>query len=205
MAIPDAWGLKYQEVVGLTWLSYKANGNVGDWIFPNVGSRWTVTNIFERGSFRAALITGRKRILSLAGTDDKWDWGDNIGQGLAGVSVQYIRALRLARSAAPDIVVGHSLGGGMASYCAVYGSKFAATINPAPLNINPFSGIGMIRNSHLVINYVAPGEALDVLDHAAITMRRVGKIYHVKSNGGFNPINRHLLGFLDGFVAPQRV
>ena len=150
-------------------------------------------------------MKGRKTVLSFSGTDDLADWGDNVGQGLTGVSVQYLRALATSRATASDIVVGHSLGGGLASYVAIYGGRQAATINPAPLNINPLSGIGMMKNNDLVINYVASGEALDILDAAMINMRRVGKIYNVSSNGGWSPVARHLLPNLTGFDAPVKI
>ncbi len=205
MSVPDAWGLTYDEVVGLTWLAYKGQGTPGTWSFPNSGSTWDLVSVFEQGSFRAVLVKGKKTVLSFSGTDDAADWGDNIGQGLTGVSVQYLRALRTARATASDIVVGHSLGGGLASYVAIYGGRQAATINPAPLNINPLSGIGMMKNNNLVINYVAAGEALDLLDAAMINMRRVGKIYNVSSNGGWSPVARHLLPNLSGFAAPVKV
>lgn len=207
MSYPDAWGLKYEEVMSLTWLAYKGRGTSGTWDFPNAGSTWTIGGggVFEHGSFRAVLITGRKRILSLSGTDDAGDWVDNIGQGLTGVSGQYLRALRLARAMSPDIVVGHSLGGGMASYCAIYGGRQAATINPAPLNINPVSGIAMLRHNGLVVNYVVPGEVLDILDGTMINMRKVGKTINVSSTGGFNPIARHSIANLVGFVEPVKV
>lgn len=205
MSVPDAHGLKYEEVVSLAWLAYKGQGTPGNWSFPGAGSTWTVANIFERGSFRAALIKGKKTVLAFSGTDDLADWGDNVGQGLTGISWQYAYALMLARTNASDIVVGHSLGGGLASYVAIYGGRQCATVNPAPLNINAASGIGMLRNSSLVINYVAPGEALDVLDAVMLNMRRVGKIYNVASTGGWSPVARHLLGNLEGFSAPVKI
>src|SRR2546423_1446657 len=115
MSNPDAWGLTYVEIMGLTWLAYKGNGDVGAW---NIGGNtWNVRNVYEHGSFRAVYIEGRERVLSLSGTDDSGDWIDNIGQGILGVSDQYLRALRLARNTSASVVVGHSLGGGMASYC----------------------------------------------------------------------------------------
>lgn len=205
MSYPGAWGLTYEEVMSLTWLAYKGRGTIGNWNFPNAGSNWTLAQVFEHSSFRAALITGKKRVLSLSGTDDKGDWVDNIGQGLAGVSPQYLRAVRLANSTAPDVVVGHSLGGGMASYVAIYTGRHAATINPAPLNLNLVSRAAIFKNQSLVINYVAPGEVLDILDAAARNMRKVGRTIRVKSNAGFNPIERHSIGNLEGFVEPVRI
>ena len=205
MSIPDAWGLKYEEVVSLTWLAYKGQGTPGRWNFPSAGSTWSLTNVIERGSFRAVVVKGKKTVLSFSGTDDLADWSDNIGQGLTGVSWQYAYALYVARTYAANMVVGHSLGGGLASYVAIYGGKQCATVNPAPLNINLASSIAMLRNSNLVINYVAPGEALDILDAAMLNMRRVGRIYNVPSKGGWNPVDRHLLDNLTGFTPPVKV
>lgn len=202
--MPNAWGIKYEEVQSLCWLAYKGNGNPGTWKFPNTRTTWKLLNVFERGSFRAVLCTGSKTVLSFSGTDDTLDWVDNIGQGLTGVSGQYLYALRVAKSTSPDIIVGHSLGGGLASYCAVYGKRMAATINPAALNSNIFSEIAMFRNGSLVINYVASGEVLDILDIALPTMRRVGRTHRVSSSG-FNPIVRHQISKLAGFQKPQKV
>lgn len=203
---PGAWGLRYEEVQSLTWLAYKGQGTPGTWNFPNTGTTWQLTRVFERGSFRAVLCTGSKTVLSFSGTDDAGDWVDNIGQGVTGISGQYLHALRVARSTAPEVVVGHSLGGGLASYCAVYGGYPAATINPAALNTNIVSAVAMLRNGSLVINYVASGEVLDLLDIAAPNMRRVGIIHRVGSSGSwFNPIARHGIANLDGFQTPEKV
>lgn len=206
MSYPDAWGLQYEEVQGLTWLAYKNKGTPGRWSLNGSNKTWNLVNVYEKNSFRAVVVkNGQRTILSLSGTDDAADWIDNVGQGLTGVSGQYLYALKIANATAPDIVVGHSLGGGMASYCAIYGRRPAATINPAPLNINIVSGVQMIRNGNLVINYVVGGEVLDVLDTAMVNMRKVGRTYRVGSHGGFNPIERHSIANLDGFAAPQKI
>lgn len=205
MSIPSAWSLEYMEVVSLAWLAYKGQGTPGKWKFSN-GSTWDLTGVVERGNFRAVVVkNSKKTVLSFSGTDDTSDWLDNAAQGLTGVSWQYAFALMVARANAADIVVGHSLGGGLASYVGVYGGKQCATVNPAPLNINPLSGIAMIKNGNLVINYVASGEALDILDTIAINMMRPGRIYNIPSSGGHNPVNRHLLNYLTDFKAPTKV
>ena len=204
MSVPDAWGLKYQEVVGLAWLAYKGKGDVGHWRFPNAGSVWNVTRVYQVLNFRAVLVEGEKKILSYSGTDDLADWGDNISQGLLGASPQYLGALALAKRTQPDIVVGHSLGGGLASYVGIYQGKHTATVNPAALNINPISGIPMILHNNRVINYVVRGEVLDLLDRTMPNMRRIGKIHHVPSNGS-SPIQKHSLANLSGFVTPVRI
>lgn len=205
MSYPNAWGLRYEEVQSLTWLAYRGQGEAGRWRFPNSGSEWTVEDPVVRGSFRAIVAHGRMTVLSIAGTDDLGDWVDNVAQGTTGVSVQYLRAVHLANSKSPDVVVGHSLGGGMASYVAVYTRRRAATINPAPLNINLVSAAAIRRNGNLVINYVAPGEVLDLLDSGARSMSKVGTIHRVRSRSAFNPLSRHSIANLEGFVMPERI
>lgn len=203
MPEPNAWGLKYEEVVGLTWLAYKGQGNVGRWRFPNADSVWNITKVYQVLNFRAVLVEGPKRILSFSGTDQVTDWVDNVQQGLAGVSPQYLGAIAVALDASPEIVVGHSLGGGLASYVAIYQGRKAATVNPAPLNINRVSGIPMIIHNGNVINYVVRGEALDLLDDSTWGMRRIGTIHYV-SSFGTDVVAKHLLPNLVGFTEPVR-
>jgi YD repeat-containing protein len=90
MPVPSAWGLKYEEVVGLTWLAYNGQGNIGRWRFPNAGSVWNITKVYQVLNFRAVLVEGPSRVLSFSGTDQLMDWSDNIQQGLTGYSPQYI-------------------------------------------------------------------------------------------------------------------
>jgi pimeloyl-ACP methyl ester carboxylesterase len=203
MAYPNAWGLTFQEVAGLAWLAYKNNGSTGSWMID--GKAWNLRQVHEHGSFRAVLMVGEMTVLSFSGTDDLGDWADNVGQGMVGLSSQYLRAVGLAKSSAANIVVGHSLGGGLASYCAIYTGIQAATINPAPLNINPISLAGMLKNQSQVINYIAPGEALQILDALAPNMGVVGQVYNIGSTGGWNPVKRHLIGNIRGFQQPTRV
>ena len=207
MTYPNAWSLSYQEVMGLCWLAYSGNPEgggpkQGTWLID--GWQWTLDAPIIEGSFAAVMARGRMNVLSFAGTDNAMDWADNISQGLLGVSSQYVKAVRYAKALSPNLVVGHSLGGGLASYCSVYAGKHAATINAAPLNINPVSMFGMIKNSKKVINYVVPGEVLNILDIAMITMKKIGKVHHVASSGG-SPIDKHLIKNLVGFVEPVRV
>ncbi len=207
MSQPSAWGLSYQEIMGLCWLSYKGNPEGGGpkqgaWIID--GKQWNVDNVIIEGSFAAIVARGSRSVLALAGTDDAMDWVDNISQGLLGVSNQYVKAVRYAKRYQPDVVVGHSLGGGMASYTSIYADMKAATINAAPLNINPVSGIQILRRRRNVINYVVPGEVLHIMDRAMPTMTKIGTTHRVGSGGG-GPVEKHLIKNLDGFVEPTRV
>ena len=207
MNYPSAWGLSYQEVMGLCWLAYKGNpgdgrAKKGDWMID--GSRWRFETAIIEGSFAAAVIKGRFSILSLSGTDDAMDWADNIAQGLLGISNQYVKAVKYANRYSPDVVVGHSLGGGMASYTSIYANKRSATLNAAPLNINPVSAVQILRRRRKVINYVVPGEVLNILDVTMPTMTKIGTTYRVGSNGG-GPVEKHLIKNLEGFIQPVRM
>jgi len=213
-AIPDAHGVPYLDVVTLCWLAYKDRKTNqprrGSWRSVK-GNVWTVLEEYERGPFHAIKAQGLgKTILAFSGTDELLDWGDNISQGVSGLSYQYLYAFRLAGSVGCEMVVGHSLGGGLASSVAIHRGIKCATVNPAPLRIGLdnvvqiLNTVQMLRRSNLVINYVVSGEALDILDIVALPMKRVGKIINVPSKGGWNPIKRHLLDTLEGFTPPTR-
>jgi hypothetical protein len=203
MAAPSAWGLTYMQVVGLCWLAYAGQGTVGRWKFSD-GTMWTLDEVNEPGSFRAVVVTSPrgKKILAISGTDDTFDWVDNASQRLLSLSGQYSYATATALYYQPDIVVGHSLGGGMASYVGIRLALETATVNPAPLSL-PNAAPGAVLGGK-VVNYVAPGEGLDLLDRYDPFSTRIGTIHYVASNGT-NLVEKHLLKNLVGFQAPVRV
>lgn len=200
MSAPNAWGLTYNQVISLCWLAYAGQGTEGQWKFSD-GTLWTLNEVNEVGSFRAVLVTSPsgKKILSFSGTDGllTFDWVANAMQEVIGLAPQYTYASALGVYYSPDVVVGHSLGGGLATYTGVYRGIQTATFNPAPL-VNPPS-------SSKVINYVVKGEGLDILDkYDGTRTTRVGPIHYVQSTG-LNPVDKHLIKNLVGFVAPTRV
>jgi hypothetical protein len=212
MAVPDAHGVPYLDVVTLCWLAYKDRKGGEKRSGPPwrscTGNSWTVTREIEIGPLHAIVAQGLgKTILAFSGTDELADWGDNIAQGLTGISGQYLLSPFIAGSSGCEMVVGHSLGGGLASFVAIHRGIKAATVNPAPLNVfNLFNAINMIRRSSLVINYVVLWEALDILDKISPRMRRVGRIIYVNPKGGsWNPITRHGLDYLAGFTPPTKI
>lgn len=206
---PGAWGLDYEDVQGLCWLPYEGCGKKDELYEFSNGSQWKVTEVIEAGGFRAVLVKGKGRtVLSFSGTnlESIEDWINNIMQGIDGISPYYARALNVARSHPADVVVGHSLGGGLASYCSIYLGKRAATINPAPLNVNVISAIPIVIRNNLVINYAVVGEPLYYLCQLHLPppfplMSRVGRIIWVASNGS-DMKAKHLLEHLVGFTEP---
>jgi hypothetical protein len=190
--------------MGLTWLAYKGNGVAGRYNFPNAGRDWTITEVYEYGSFRAIVATGLKKVLAFSGTDDGWDWGDNASQELLSFSTQYDNASLLTASVKPEVVVGHSLGGGLAAYSSVYRRVPAATINAAPLHART-RVVSAVSGSGSIINYVVSGEILDLYDMQSIQSNKIGRIVYVGTNAGMNPIDRHAVGLLTGFVQPRRL
>ncbi len=205
--VENAWGLKYAEVMGLTWLAYRGNGTVGKYNFPNAGRNWLIKEVYEYGSFRAIrteLEGDGKKVLSFAGTDDGGDWGDNVAQEILSFSTQYDTASLLTAENRPDVVVGHSLGGGLAAYSGVYQKIPAATINAAPLHLRS-RVVSFFSGNHSIINFVVPGEVLDLYDAQSIQSNKVGKIIYVSSNAGLNPVDRHSIGNLVGFAQPVKI
>ena len=107
------------------------------------------------------------KILAFSGSDSPFqDWGDwwmdNAGQAYNGTSPQYQTAKSVAERLRPNLIIGHSLGGGLASFASIHTGIQAMTVNPAPLNVSA-SGKLMNNAYDKVLNFVAENEALDLL------------------------------------------
>ena len=104
---------------------------------------------FHEGPFHAYLfydLAKNEYVLSFRGTDDGWDWVDNLGQGLLGITTaQYSKAMNLAEKLkvqlAPNlatgatlVTAGHSLGGGLATAAALKIDAQAYVFNAAALS-----------------------------------------------------------------------
>lgn len=214
----NAWTLSYQDVMGLSRLSYKDSGK--KLTTYSFGTRsWTIIDINENGPFRAITLTGRdmqnqtKKIVSFSGTDEGADWGmsGNLGNGLKGAenTGQYRLALQYGRQQQPDYFTGHSLGGGLALYCCVLMNTKTATINPSPI-FNDVFGRQFNRDNDTAqaINYCVDWEILAAgRNTAAVGAFGVaigatpGKRVSVGSTA-IRPLNRHSLVNLRGFIEP---
>ena len=132
-------------------------------------------------------------ILAFAGTNDMADIMTNIRQGQGLPSLQYREAVQLAthlrsHSSYPWLFIGHSLGGGLASLCAVVLHQPAVTFNAAGLAENTLlregsslkaaqqHGMAFIR--HYVLEYDWLTYIQDGLDIPKALGRRIALDYY---------------------------
>ncbi|MEZ5399679.1 MAG: hypothetical protein R2729_08405 [Bryobacteraceae bacterium] len=161
------------------------------WNFPD-GTVWEVVDHWSTmlTGFKAVAMrqtgAGRTLVLAFAGTDSLRDVVSDAAQVLGFVPFQYHQALRLARSLNPNHYTGHSLGGGMADYCAVLTGVEATTINPAPLVAASTISAWLLPNRHIV-NYIAGGSEF-VSSSIGVNP---GQNVPVEANGNF--FTRHSL------------
>lgn len=184
------FGLTFREVLGLSALSYIGQAVKGlCYRIPNKDNVlsdhdvWQVYDVFEDGKYNfihqrkrfshRAILVNRltdldAKVLVFSGSDspvDDWGdwWTDNLQQGLRGFSPQYDMALRETERVRPRLLVGHSLGGGLASYAAIHTGIRALTVNPAPLHVHAGNQKKIGDAKEKVINFVAQGEVLDLI------------------------------------------
>jgi len=204
--------MTFEEVHGLCSKSYD-NLNVGQRL-QGEGATWTVENEWEDGGFAAYKIrkAGGWTAMVFRGTDDWRDWVfNNLANAMgSGHPPQYRSGSRIVASHGQGaILVGHSLGGGIATYASAIHGNPAVTVFPAP--VIPASLPRGGSNAD-VVNYVCRGEALteltaggrrssgwrnfaqDVVDAAVsgTVHRRLGIDHWVQSNGG-SAIDKHSL------------
>ncbi len=132
----------------------------------------------EESGFRAVLFGNTKTgkvVLSFAGTkasDLTGDWKANVCQGIGLKSKQY----ELATATAAEFkkrfgdrleIVGHSLGGGLASAAALIYEVPATTFNPAGVHLATVARHGKNRSAaeDLIVVYRVRGEILTTLEN----------------------------------------
>lgn len=202
--------MTFAEIHALCTQSYN-NLNAGQRITFQ-GTTWIVESEWETGSFAAYLIRkpGGWRALVFRGTDNRGDWVDNASNALGnGHPYQYKLGARITANVGKDVIlVGHSLGGGIATYASAYHGNPAVTIFPAPVIPSSLPGRGSKAD---VVNYVCHGEILseltsggrnggirnffqDALDFNVSwrVHRRLGPDWHIQSRGG-STVSKHYL------------
>jgi len=183
------------------------------------GTTWIVEQVIENQGFMAYKIRkqGGWYAIVFRGTnfeDFGGDWLRNNIANLLGVTrpPQYVSGEDLAsKHGQGKILVGHSLGGGIAMFASAFHGLPAATIFPAPVIPASLPDGGSRAD---VMNYVCRGEVLTELTQAGRSgnflrdagmdylnrrisnghvHRRLGTDVWVQSNGG-DPIARHAIG-----------
>lgn len=165
--------------------------------FPD-GSTWKIAEHWATSlsGFKGIITMPENRnnvyVMAFAGTDSVLDAIVDVSQLTGGMPAQYEQALRWARmgfAAAGSIFVlaGHSLGGGLASYCSVRLRCPAFTVNPAPLvGAATLSSLG--PNSQIT-NFIASNEFV-----SSSPGRNPGADVVVPSTGGtFSFFTDHML------------
>lgn len=183
-------------------------------VLTGTGTRWVVDNCFINRGFAAYNIRkdGGWHALVFRGTDGARDWVyNNLANALGRTRPpQYVSGEDVvSRYGAGKILVGHSLGGGIATFASAYHGLPAATIFPAPVIPSSLPDRGAKAD---VVNYVCHGEVLtelassgrtgsllrdvgqNVLDQALSghQHRRLGTDFWVSSNGA-SAIDKHML------------
>ncbi len=203
--------MTFMEVYSLVVNSYR-NLQAGQTL-TGTGTRWVVDNVFVNRGFTAYNIRkdGGWSVLLFRGTDDPRDWVyNNIANALGNPRPpQYVSGEDIvSRYGAGKILVGHSLGGGIATFASAFHGVPAVTLFPAPVIPSTLPDGGARAN---VVNYVCHGEVLTELASAGRTgsfwrdlgqdavdialsghqHRRLGVDFWLESNGG-DPVARHM-------------
>ncbi len=203
----NAHGLSHRTVVDLCKMSY------GDY---STGYRWGNLKVLHAwNNQRSGLVAyklvpannnANRSYIVYRGTN-LWthqDWGTNIRENAFGSRAvdQYVGALDIAsKYGAGCLLVGHSLGGGMAAYAAVHTGLFAATVFPAPLSTQGLPG-GSVATAN-VLNLVCQGEILTVLGSRYGDLRSAASANNFRSRVAnfFGSYARDVAGLLATTVA----
>jgi len=137
--------------------------------------------------FHAAIYHDEKNkryVLTFAGTEGlSWaDWKNNLKQAAGKAAEQYRAAMQLALALKrgtnkPFVVIGHSLGGGLASAASIVSGYEAVTFNAAGLNAKTVADYkkDVTEARKLVRAYYVEGEALSALQDSTPAPDAVGR------------------------------
>jgi hypothetical protein len=141
-----------------------------------------------------------KYILAFAGTDQPIDWLPNIGNGMGHMSAQYQYAVTLTREIATTYgrqdlsLLGHSLGGGLASTASVIETIPATVFNPAGVNtfvVHLFNfTVDLDKIKAPITVYRVKGEVLTTLQDSPTFLGgnmpdTIGRVVNLYSDLGF--------------------
>ena len=164
----------------------------------------SISNGLQYGIYQREMENGEMEyVLAFAGTNDYKDVQQDISQFLGtGPASQYGNAVSLGRQFASlydgyeKTIVGHSLGGGLATAASMSTDIPAITFNPAAMTEYTRTQLGIQNNPGTnVTNYVVAGEPLSVLQNiAGMHLPGITNYIHVQnssSNPFVNTFNAH--------------
>lgn len=187
-------------------------GHVSDIKYNSATGHFQSESWWTNGLDGALLIneeTG-EIVLSFGGTEDLSDFGIDVEQAIGGIPIQYRDASVMLEHLITNTnltqkikVVGHSLGGGLATYATLLNDSSrvtTTTFNSAGLTVaTNFPGIGN-RNTSSITNVCNGGDAVS----------KYGKLYgttYLVANDDFGIIPKHdtwwgtILGAISGYDA----
>lgn len=166
----------------------------------------------DKSGLRAMLYVNQEQYekpryaYAISGTQDAKDWLTNLGQ-VVGISDQHDRAAEAAESLAAELgienltIVGHSKGGGQATYCALRTGCDAITFNPAGLGLYKFNLEH--PSSPRIDSFVMTTDPLNIFQLVAqliaFDITADGSVHYIKpaKHTAFNIDNTHgMAGFL---------
>ena len=164
----------------------------------------SISNGLQYGIYEREMENGEMEyVLAFAGTNDLKDIQQDISQFMGtGPASQYGNAVSLGRQFASlydgceKTIVGHSLGGGLATAASMSTDIPAITFNPAAMTEHTKAQLGIQNSAGAnVTNYVVAGEPLSVLQNKA-GMQLPGNtnsiyIQNSSSNPFVNSFNAH--------------
>ncbi|MGO1070850.1 hypothetical protein [Lysobacter sp. CA199] len=144
------------EMAELAQAVYKPDTKtVGDWTRLD-GAQLTQAGIDPTSlensdtGFRAGIYTDGdgKYVVAYAGSNDVKDWLTNARQGIGWDDKQYDQAVQLAQDAQQAfgedmVIIGHSLGGGLAATAALATDTAAVTFNASGVHDNTLRDLGL--------------------------------------------------------------
>lgn len=189
---------EYESIVFLTRCVYH-----DDLVYPSVlGFQHAVSLI--NGLSMNIFYGNRFNLIVICGSNSLMDWVANMKVAFNITPNQYYKALchvlNVYKDMSPDkplVIVGHSLGGGIAEYCASYftGQVYAITFNGCPVkhlceNRNNANNIMHLVTQHDILNWLTdlvPGRTF--LKHLGDNKQILPDSFSInpfKSHGNFN-------------------
>ena len=173
----------------------KTDDLIGGWKLYYMNS---ISNGLQYGIYQREMKNGEiEYVLAFAGTNDLKDVQQDISQFIGtGPASQYGNAVSLGQRFASlydgceKTIVGHSLGGGLATAAAMSTDIPAITFNPAAMTELTKAKLGINNSGSNITNYVVVGEPLFALQNIMGMHLPGNTIFIYTHNSIFNPFKK---------------